>query len=301
VVDHSSTPGHRQLRCHLLVPEVHGLRGIAGTEPVANHVGGAAETPAPPALSSRGRVWSSEWNVISAARARGWKTTLANRCVGAQCNGISVVVNRIIFCVALSLVVSCGKPEPAVPSTTTITAPPPCPEGSYCHGASVQPCPAGYICTGGGAPQTCSAGTFCPAGATAPTPCPPGHLCVAGAKEPVACMPRYYCPAGSEKPTLCPAGSLCSQPKLAAPEKPCDAGSFCPAGSSTAQECIEGNFCAAGSAAPVPCRAGTYCPRGAKEALPCPAGFFCNDGVKPRECPCCPQGSAAKLDCPAKR
>jgi hypothetical protein len=100
---------------------------------------------------------------------------------------------------------------------------------------------------------------------------------------------------------LCPAGSLCSKPQLAAPETPCPRGSFCPAGSSAAQECVEGNYCAEGAVAPVPCQPGSYCPVGAAEPLPCPEGNFCPDGVKPRDCPCCPAKSAAALDCPKKK
>lgn len=130
----------------------------------------------------------------------------------------------------------------------------------------------------------CPAGYTCPKGTTSATawPCPHGSVCPLGSAKPQASQSGYHvvqttapeavpCPQGSfcspnEAPgssRLCPSGTFGNVTGLAtaACSGPCEAGYYCPRGSTsaTAQPC--GNktvFCPTGSAAPKLVAPGSY-------------------------------------------
>ncbi|XP_030007195.1 multiple epidermal growth factor-like domains protein 11 [Sphaeramia orbicularis] len=77
-------------------------------------------------------------------------------------------------------------------------------------------------------PTLCPVGYYCPAGLKVGLefPCPPGTLQnQLGSSSPDACVP-------------CPAGMFCSYPGLSEPTGLCEAGYFCPAGSTSSNEVI---------------------------------------------------------------
>ncbi|XP_029373644.1 multiple epidermal growth factor-like domains protein 6, partial [Echeneis naucrates] len=96
-----------------------------------------------------------------------------------------------------------------------------------------------------------------------------------GASSPEACLP-------------CPAGTFCSQSGLSQPTGLCEAGYYCPAGSTSPNFTeYQGN-----SSGIHLCPSGHYCPSGTGHPLPCPAGSFSvSRGLKEvGECPLCPPG-----------
>ena len=84
-----------------------------------------------------------------------------------------------------------------------MTAPTPCPVGSYClDGTAVVTCPAGSYCptTSVINPTACPPGMYCPAtGLSVPTPCAAGFYCATPLLK-VACTINNYCPVGSTVP-----------------------------------------------------------------------------------------------------
>lgn len=132
-------------------------------------------------------------------------------------------------------------------------------------------CPAGMLCeysaTGLSEPADCPAGFYCPAGTTSVPNAK--YACAAGTYNP------YENRASQSECVDCPAGMYCSYDAdngKSAPDGPCAAGYFCPAGSAAtaepsgthsmggdaAGECPAGHYCPAGTPAPLPCEPGTY-------------------------------------------
>lgn len=63
-------------------------------------------------------------------------------------------------------------------------------------------CPTGSLCPGGAVSNatTCSAGYYCPPGATNPTACSAGYYCPAGSSAPLdTCNGGYYCPTTTQR------------------------------------------------------------------------------------------------------
>jgi len=154
-----------------------------------------------------------------------------------------------------------------------------CSAGYYCpEGATSQTiCPAGSYCPEGSHSTTlCSAGTYQPStGQAKCLPCSAGHYCPEGATSQTICPAGSYCPADSDSATLCPAGSY--QPSTGQAKcLPCSAGYYCPEGSHSTTLCSAGSYQpSTGQAKCLPCSAGYYCPEGAKTQIVCPAGSYC--------------------------
>jgi hypothetical protein len=101
--------------------------------------------------------------------------------------------------------------------------------------------------------------------------------CTAWANQ--QCEAGYYCPAGSTEPTICPKFGFCPTAGLGNYTL-CTAGSFCNVTGLTAVagSCAVGHYCptASTAATQVTCEAGTFCPAGSANATICTAGFvFC--------------------------
>ena len=174
-----------------------------------------------------------------------------------------------------------------------------CPQGFYCNSTSERPieCPPGtYGETPGLVLETdctdCPTGLYCwTAGQTeATTACPKGYYCEIQENTPnrVACPAGYYCevdenlnpntniktscPIGTYSNVtglyqesdckLCIPGFYCDELNLLAPYKQCEAGYYCPKGSTQStdiqQICPKGNYCPPGTADPKPCQIGSY-------------------------------------------
>ncbi|XP_053729819.1 SCO-spondin isoform X1 [Synchiropus splendidus] len=195
-----------------------------------------------------------------------------------------------------------------------------CWAGHYCNRGSSRPdqalCPAGFFCpVGTPAPVPCPAGTFssvagntreenctacspgfyCPVkGTIEASLCPAGHYCPPG----LVTGNRFPCPAGTMNPHLgasspdacepCPSGMFCSQPGQSQPTGPCEAGFYCPAGSSRSNSTEHQD----NSSQTHVCPPGHYCPQGTGFPLPCPAGSLSSSrGLRRRdECLSCPSG-----------
>ena len=113
-----------------------------------------------------------------------------------------------------------------------------CPAGSY--GPTDETCDTNYYTTTGMVASEVANCTICPA----------GKYCLRGVSDPIDCPAGYYCPEADLYPIPCPKGTfratvgagplsectdctggkVCSQPGLTAPDKDCDAGYYCPAG-----------------------------------------------------------------------
>ncbi|KAG7455700.1 SCO-spondin-like isoform X1, partial [Solea senegalensis] len=193
-----------------------------------------------------------------------------------------------------------------------------CWAGFYCGWGSSRAdqalCPAGFFCPSRTpAPVPCPAGTFSSAqGKTHQdncTTCTPGYYCHdEGTVRPALCPRGYYCPpglilglefpcppgtvqsqlgaSGPDACLACPAGMFCSQSGLSQPTGLCEAGYYCPAGSSSPNS-TEGN-----STRSHLCPSGHYCPSGTGYPLPCPTGSLSISlGLSEvGECPPCPPG-----------
>ena len=115
--------------------------------------------------------------------------------------------------------------------------------------------------------------------------CPPGFYCVSGAQEPVPCPKGTY-NALIRRESLadcrsCISGMACPRSGLTWPPVKCDAGYYCPAGSSLPNETIHA------------CPAGTYTDRHDlthdRECTSCPERQSCEAGTggkqkPPQEC-----------------
>ena len=114
------------------------------------------------------------------------------------------------------------------------------------------------------------------------------------------CPIGSYCNLGVKHP--CPAGTYGSSEGLTTSQCSgmCEAGYYCPAGSTsaTANDCGSADkYCPAGSGSPIDVSEGYYSgPEDSNEAnrseqTICPAGSYCIDGVK-NECPAGTYGSS---------
>ncbi|XP_070825764.1 sushi, von Willebrand factor type A, EGF and pentraxin domain-containing protein 1-like [Chaetodon trifascialis] len=204
-------------------------------------------------------------------------------------------------CQALSPSPTSPLPCPAgyiCPRGSPDSRPLPCPKGTYSpsqgltttgtfsfetgntHQSNCTTCTPGYYCQVEGTvqPAQCPIGYYCPPGLTLGLefPCPPGTVqSQLGASSPEACL-------------LCPAGMFCSQPGQSRPTGLCEAGFYCPAGSTSPNSTeYQGN-----STRSLLCPSGHYCPSGAGYPLPCPIGSLSiSRGLKrDDECPPCPPG-----------
>lgn len=133
----------------------------------------------------------------------------------------------------------CGTDELEAPTG-------PCIGGHYCSGSAIIPNP-----TSDGTGDVCPKGKFCPEGSATPEDCPIGTF--------NGLFQQNSSAAACE---ACTAGSYCPSTGLEAPVGLCDAGWFCPAGSSSAQP-------SGGE-----CNIGHMCPEGSGQMTPCPSGFY---------------------------
>ncbi|XP_069038919.1 neurogenic locus notch homolog protein 3 isoform X1 [Lepisosteus oculatus] len=221
-----------------------------------------------------------------------------------------------------------------------------CSVGFYCPPGQTSPtpaafrCPSGHSCPPGSpAPQPCDIGSFqaqqqgescdlCPAGfychsleeggVVQPAICPRGYYCPPG----TGVGTEYPCPRGTIGPQsgatsvldcqLCPAGMYCAFHGLFQATGPCQAGYYCPPGSSSPNSteymvkadgasarknlCPAGHFCPAGTGYPLPCPPGSYSSflglSRAEQCQPCPPGRFCDRPAltHPEEAPPCDSG-----------
>ncbi|KAM4567238.1 uncharacterized protein PAE49_010636 isoform 2-T2 [Odontesthes bonariensis] len=195
-----------------------------------------------------------------------------------------------------------------------------CQAGFYCDWGSRKAdqtlCPAGFFCPSGTpVPMPCPAGTFSPETGNIHqdncTTCIPGYYCQDGGTfQPALCPVGHYCPAGlilafefpcppgtvqsqlgassADACHPCPGGMFCSRSGLSQPTGLCQAGYFCPAGSTSPNSTeIQGTLTRSHL-----CPSGHYCPAGTGYPLPCPVGSLSMlQGLKdPEECPPCPLG-----------
>lgn len=104
--------------------------------------------------------------------------------------------------------------------------------------------------------------------------------------EPVVCNGTFpghstplmpYCPAGTTSHEVCPAGWTCA---IDGERKECEAGSFCPAGTSpqTFQTCPERFVCSRDATTKRDCPQGYFCPSGTVEPKPCGWLSICSCG-----------------------
>ncbi|KAE8295324.1 hypothetical protein D5F01_LYC06250 [Larimichthys crocea] len=192
-----------------------------------------------------------------------------------------------------------------------------CPPGIFCQqGLRAGDCWTGFYCDWGSSradEALCPPGFFCPSGTRVPMPCPAGtfnsEMGNTHQDNCTTCTPGYYCqglilglefpcPPGTvqsqlgasspEACLLCPAGMFCSQPALSQPTGLCEAGYYCPAGSTSPNSTeYQGN-----STKSYLCPSGHYCPSGTGYPLHCPTGSLSiSRGLKEDdECPPCPPG-----------
>ena len=130
-------------------------------------------------------------------------------------------------------------------------------------------------------------GHYCPSGSGLPTPCPAG---------------RYNSRTGRSSPgecDICSPGSYCAGLGNSKPTGPCEAGYFCPAGSTSSQEFESppGKFSLAIASTTSECLPGFYNSMyGQKSCLSCPVGYYCpNSSMVTYEHTICPVGHFCPL------
>ncbi|CAM4616195.1 unnamed protein product [Lepidochelys kempii] len=98
------------------------------------------------------------------------------------------------------------------------------------------------------------------------------------------CQAGTFCPGGSSLPIPCTPGSYCASAELAAPSGPCDAGFYCTGGSTLPNptDGAVGNICPPGY----------VCPQGSSSPSPCPPGSFLayHGGQSAQDCQPCLAG-----------
>jgi hypothetical protein len=219
-----------------------------------------------------------------------------------------------------------------------------CSAGYYCPAGSTSATQedAGlgkYTGVGAVARSNCAAGRYCSTLNNIDDQgdgiCDVGRYCPAGSSSSLgagACTAGYYCPAGSSIATQenagagqfttagaltrqdCAAGRYCSTDNNIDDQGdgPCQAGYYCPAGSTTATATPSGAgfYTAAGAGAPSNCGAGNYCPNAANtpaDRIDCAAGRFCstaNNTASAGNGACtagyyCPAGSSSATENPS--
>jgi hypothetical protein len=206
---------------------------------------------------------------------------------------------------------------------TGISEPVPCPPGSFGSSFGLRKveecniCGPGAYCDGYGLTDVrglCSPGFYCISGCNTSTPyalsirndtgigfgdiCPVGHYCPSGSGLPTPCPPgRFNSHTGRTSPgecDICSPGFFCAGLGNSKPSGPCEAGYYCPAGSTSSQE-IEsppGKFSLAIASVPSECLPGFYNSMfGQDSCLPCPTGYYCpNSSLVTYEYTICPIG-----------
>ena len=186
----------------------------------------------------------------------------------------------------------------------------PCETGHYCKDGIQQPCPSGTYMTKTGTKEvtdclSCPAGYYCPDEGMSHNPnsndelkCKEGYYCFSGSSDYKPnddpddnygiCPEGHYCPTGTPRPIPCEEGKYVRGTGNAECSSECNAGYFCPIGSSDPrpQRCPHGYYCDEGTTSYTmqPCPKGTYDPTeaAATEGLQdeagcvgCPKGKFC--------------------------
>eukprot|EP00704_Kipferlia_bialata_P000894 g894.t1 len=156
-----------------------------------------------------------------------------------------------------------------------------CPAGSFCEAGfedHVECVPGEYQpSTGQSECITCPAGYYCVTGSTTyvGSKCDPGHYCPEGSST----ATENACPAGTYYTTTgndslahcidCPPGKYCEGSACLTPTDVCTQGYYCTLAATVSTPLDDdtqgGNICPAGS----------YCPAGASTATTCPAGKYC--------------------------
>ena len=142
------------------------------------------------------------------------------------------------------------------------TTPTQCKLGTYAATlgfSSCKDCPGGKFMndTGATACSACTAGNYCPPGASAPLSCKEGTYSnatdLASAVECSVCPAGSSCVTGSVNHSLCVAGTFAASSGQSACED-CAAGSYqAIPGQTGCDPCLLGFFCEEGSSVPLPC------------------------------------------------
>nr|PIL98506.1 GCC2 and GCC3 domain-containing protein [Toxoplasma gondii COUG] len=228
------------------------------------------------------------------------------------------------------------KLDPALGIECSLVALKRCQVGEYLGSSSCLACKPGYYCGSAGMSEEDMLDHPCPAGYTCPTPglssgtatkCPAGSYCLTGTSDAqgILCRPGTYNDelgaASAEECQPLPAGVYSGGgAKTAAGDGKCDAGYYCPEGSTVphAVPCPRGTYlnqpggqreedclpCAPGTycdtvaeTQPLSCPAGHYCLGGTHLPVPCPVGTFRTDpdGDSLEACTACPAGKYCPL------
>eukprot|EP00347_Sterkiella_histriomuscorum_P016022 403354791 len=173
-----------------------------------------------------------------------------------------------------------------------------CQKGYYCPSgtAFMLPCTPGMYCPQIGLAASelkCSAGYYCLTKAIIATPvtesdgggiCPQGFYCPEASITPLPCpISTYSQNQGNidvSDCSPCPAGLYCDSTGMSSPSGQCDAGYYCPQGSTSPRDpdhiCPLGHKCAQGSIEPIECDSYTYQDTlGNDECKDCPPGYTC--------------------------
>lgn len=164
--------------------------------------------------------------------------------------------------------------------TSDVNSALPCDYGHYCPEGSLyphaNPCPAGKFSDSTSISTSGECGN-----------CPVGYYCTEGSNT------------FTNPPIICPEGYYCEIDTATATEHPCPAGTYSPntglESSSACITCPAGSYCLEGTTAVSGlCDAGYWCPEGSSTAQenPCPLGTFsASTGLKTEnECTVCPLG-----------
>nr|XP_043888260.1 neurogenic locus notch homolog protein 4-like [Solea senegalensis] len=208
-----------------------------------------------------------------------------------------------------------------------ISAPEPCPEGTFSSRSALSDrsecssCGGGQYCNSVGLTEpsgSCREGFYCRGRATSATPVdgPTGGLCPAGSYCPLASVTPRPCPPGTfsnstgligpEECVICPPGFYCLGYNNTSPSGPCFPGYYCTGGSASPiqHEVDKGYFTLEGAFRAHPCPLGTFqMQRGAQSCMACWGGRLCNQTglFQAPLCPTghyCPPGSSVAHPCP---
>nr|XP_032658237.1 neurogenic locus notch homolog protein 3-like [Chelonoidis abingdonii] len=252
---------------------------------------------------------------------------------GYFCNGTGLISPSGVCEAGFYCTRGAVSPSPSITTSSGGPCPPGhyCTVGS----SRAQPCPAGSYSPFWGMVLCleCPEGFYCKAGSSNYTDCPEGYYCPRNTEfaTQYPCPPGTYSEQlntrDASKCQLCPPGKVCSKSGLTSPDGPCTPGWFCPPGSASGEPislgseasphgsfrlCQAGTYCPGGSSLPIPCTPGSYCASAelAAPSGPCDAGFYCiggstlpnpTDGAVGNICPpgyVCPKGSSSPSPCP---
>ncbi|XP_063692807.1 zonadhesin-like [Bolinopsis microptera] len=209
-----------------------------------------------------------------------------------------------------------------------------CPAGTYSNKTDLAgeedctPCDGGWFCDEPGltAPVgQCEPGYYCTSGVNSATPsfsssgtggqCQAGYKCGKGSVNQVPCDAGTYSDTpGSTECKECVEGYVCKTQAATYDENPCEAGNYCPEGSSEQTPCTHGTYNPDQGSTSVssckPCEPGQWCSeRQSSPNGPCKEGWFCTGGSSSSTPlkgdtggPCtegsyCPEGSPEAIPC----